>query len=141
VLGGTPVRDNLAYVIAGYKIPDDSSWSYVASGYLDQLWRTISTDLTDPLAFNPVVAAVLYLGLALAAAALVALMLRPSRGDPYFSLMKAAIPGSILLLLLANNPQAYRLELVLVPMAAVGLAVLARSVWSARGHATLATTG
>ena len=38
--------------------------------------------------------------------------------------MKAAIPGCILLLLLANNPQAYRLELVLVPIAAVGLGVL-----------------
>ncbi len=135
------MRDNLAYVIAGYNIPDDSSWSYVASGYLDQLWRTISTDLTYPVDFNPLVGAVLYLGLALAAAALVALVLRPSRGDPYFSLMKAAIPGSIVLLLLANNPQAYRLELVLVPMAAVGLAVLARGVWTARAPATLARTG
>jgi hypothetical protein len=141
VLGGTPVRDNLAYVIAGYNIPDDSSWSYVASGYLDQLWRTISTDLTYPVDFNPLVGAVLYLGLALAAAALVALALRPSRGDPYFSLMKAAIPGSVVLLLLANNPQAYRLELVLVPMAAVGLAVLARRVLTARAPATLANTG
>jgi hypothetical protein len=84
---------------------------------------------------------VLYLGLALAAAALVALVLRPSRGDPYFSLMKAAVPGSIVLLLLANNPQAYRLELVLVPMAAVGLAVLARRVLAARAPATLASTG
>ena len=44
LIGGTAVRDNLAYVIAGYTIPVDSSWSYVASGYLDQLWRTISTD-------------------------------------------------------------------------------------------------
>ena len=55
--------------------------------------------------------------------------------------MKAAIPGSIVLLLLANNPQAYRLELVFVPMAAVGLAVLARGVWTARAPATLASTG
>jgi hypothetical protein len=67
----------------------------------------------------------------------VAVIARPSRGDPYFSLMKAAIPGSVLLLLLANNPQAYRLELVLVPIAAVGLGVLAVAV-SARRRATLA---
>ena len=125
VLGGTPVRDNLAYVIAGYKIPEDSSWSYVASGYLDQLWRTISTDFNDPLKFPFPVAIALYAGLALAVAALVAVAARPSRGDPYFSLMKAALPGCVVLLLLANNPQAYRLELVFVPMAAVGLAVLA----------------
>jgi hypothetical protein len=128
VLGGTPVRDNLAYVIAGYNIPDSSSWSYVASGYFDQLWRTISTDLTYPVDFSAPVAVVLYAGLALAVGALVALVIRPSRGDPYFSLTKAAIPGCIVLLLLANNPQAYRLELVFVPIAAVGLAVLAGQV-------------
>ena len=137
VLGGTPVRDNLAYVIAGYKIPEDSSWSYVASGYLDQLWRTISTDFNDPLKFSIPVAIVLYAGLALAVAALVAVAARPSRGDPYFSLMKAALPGCVVLLLLANNPQAYRLELVFVPMAAVGLAVLAVRLLSRR-TATLA---
>jgi hypothetical protein len=132
LIGGTPVRDNLAYVIAGYNIPADSSWSYVASGYLDQLWRTISTDLTYPVDFAAPVAVVLYAGLALAIAALVAVVARPARGDPYFSLMKAAIPGCILLLLLANNPQAYRLELVLVPIAAVGLAILAVSVVAGR---------
>jgi hypothetical protein len=51
--------------------------------------------------------------------------------------MKAAIPGCIVLLLLANNPQAYRLELVFVPIAAVGLAVLATQL-IARRSATLA---
>jgi hypothetical protein len=137
LIGGAAVRDNLAYVIGGYNIPADSSWSYVASGYLDQLWRTISTDATYPVDFAAPVAVVLYAGLALAIAALVAVIARPARGDAYFSLMKAAIPGSILLLLLANNPQAYRLELVLVPMAAVGLAVLAVAL-AARRRATLA---
>jgi hypothetical protein len=132
VLGGTPVRDNLAYVIAGYNIPDESSWSYVASGYLDQLWRTISTDLSYPVDFALPVAIALYAGLALAAAALIALLARPSGGDPYFSLMKASLPGCVLLLLLANNPQAYRLELVFVPMAAVGLAILAMRLVAAR---------
>lgn len=125
VLGGTPVRDNLAYVISGYDIPDESSWSFVAGGYLDQLWRTISTDLGYPADFSLPVTIALYAGLALAAAALVVLMLRPARGDPYFALMKAALPGCVLLLLLANNPQAYRLELVFVPTVAIGLATLA----------------
>jgi hypothetical protein len=127
LLGGTPVRENLAYVISGFKIPEDDSWSVVASGYLDQLWRTISTDITYPVDFAIPVAVVLYAGLAVAVAGLVALVARPSRGDHYFSLLKAALPGSALLLLLANNPQAYRLELVLVPTVAVGLATLASS--------------
>ena len=78
----------------------------------------------------------LYVGLALAAAALVAVAARPSRGDPYFSLMKAAIPGCIVLLLLANNPQAYRLELVFVPVAAVGLAMLAKGTALQRQRST-----
>jgi energy-converting hydrogenase Eha subunit E len=104
----------------------------VASGYLDQLWRTISTDLSDPGKFAVPVTILFYGGIALAVAALVAVVARPSRGDPYFSLMKASLPGCVLLLLLANNPQAYRLELVFVPMAAVGLAILAVHLVAAR---------
>ena len=68
---------------------------------------------------------VLYAGLAVAAAALVALAFHPSRGDPYFWLAKAAIPGCIGLLLLAGNARAYRLELVFA-IAAIGLAILGR---------------
>jgi energy-converting hydrogenase Eha subunit E len=126
LLGGTPVRDQLAYVITGYNIPDDTSWGFIAAHYWTQLWHTISTDLSYPVDFPIPVAAVLYVGLAVAVLALVVVALRPSRRDPYFSLMKAAIPGCIVLLLLANNPQAYRLELVFVPVAAVGLALLAQ---------------
>jgi Dolichyl-phosphate-mannose-protein mannosyltransferase len=126
LLGGTPVRDQLAYVITGYNIPTDTSWSFIATHYWTQLWHTISTDLTYPVDFPIPVAAVLYVGLAVAAASLVAVAAQPARRDPYFSLMKATIPGGIVLLLLANNPQAYRLELVFVPVAAVGLALLAQ---------------
>jgi hypothetical protein len=132
LLGGAPVRENLAYVITGYKIPEDSSWHFVASHYLDQLWWTITTELTYPLDFPAPVLLALYAGIVLAIAALVAVVTRPARGDPYFALMKAAIPGCALLLLLANNPQAYRLELVFLPIAAVGLALLAERVRTSR---------
>jgi hypothetical protein len=130
LLGGTPVRDQLAYVITGYKIPQDNSWSFIAAHYMDQLWRTIKTDFTYPVDFPLPVTVLLYAGLAVAAAALVAVALNRPRGDPYFMLAKAAIPGCILLFLLANNAQAYRLELVFVPIAAIGLALLARRVSS-----------
>jgi hypothetical protein len=126
LLGGTPVRDQLAYVITGYKIPDDSSWGFIAAHYMNQLWITIKTDLSYPTDFPIPVAVLLYVGLAVAVAAVAAVALHRSRRDPYFSLAKAAIPGCILLLLLANNPQAYRLELVLVPVAAIGLALIGR---------------
>jgi energy-converting hydrogenase Eha subunit E len=125
LLAGAPVRENLAYVITGYEIPADSSWGFVAENYLDQLWRTITTELEYPLDFPAPVALLLYAGLAIALVALVWLLARPARGDPYFSLMKAAVPAGVVLLLLANNPQAYRHELVLVPMVAAGLALLA----------------
>jgi hypothetical protein len=124
LLAGAPVRENLAYVITGYKVPADSSWAFVIENYLDQLWRTITTELEYPLDFPAPVALLLYLGIASAVVALVVLLLRPARGDPYFSLMKAAIPAGVVLLLLANNPQAYRHELVLVPMVAAGLALV-----------------
>jgi hypothetical protein len=63
--------------------------------------------------------------------------------------MKAAIPGCVLLLLLANNPQAYRLELVFLPIAAVGLAVLVERLagvaqrwrWAGRPPGRAATLG
>jgi hypothetical protein len=124
ILGGTPVRDQLAYVITGYKIPEDDSWSFVFHGYADQLWRTIKTDLSYPADFPLPVELLLYAGLAVAALALVAVAVNRTRRDPYFSLAKAAIPGCIVLLLLANNAQAYRLELVFVPIAAIGLALM-----------------
>jgi hypothetical protein len=137
LLGGTPLRDQLAYVITGYKIPDDSSWSFIGAHYMDQLWRTFKTDLSYPVDFPMPVTVVLYAGLAVAVVALVAVALRPSRRDPYFSLAKAAIPGCVVLLLLANNAQAYRLELVFVPIAAIGLAILAtRMMAVARERAT-----
>ena len=126
IFGGTPLRDQLAYVIGGYTIPQDSSWSYVAGGYFNQLWLTFKTDLSYPTDFPLPVELVLYAGLAVAAAAIVAVALHHSRRDPYFSLAKAAIPGCFLLLLLADNAQAYRLELVFVPIAAIGLALMHR---------------
>jgi hypothetical protein len=125
LLAGAPVRENLAYVITGYRVPADSSWGFVAENYLDQLWRTITTELEYPLDFPAPVALLLYAGIAVAGVALVVLLLRPAGDDPYFSLMKAAVPAGVVLLLLANNPQAYRHELVLVPMVAAGLSLLA----------------
>jgi hypothetical protein len=126
LLAGTPVRDQLAYVITGYKIPDDSSWGFIATHYMDQFWITLKADLSYPTDFPLPVAALLYAGLAVALAALVVVALHRTRRDPYFALAKGAIPGCILLLLLANNPQAYRLELVFVPVAAIGLALIGR---------------
>jgi len=47
LLGGAPVRENLAYVLSGFEIPPDSSWSFVVHRYPGQLWDTFSDDLTS----------------------------------------------------------------------------------------------
>jgi hypothetical protein len=126
LLGGAPVRRNLAYIMNEYMIPPDDSWSYVSSNYLSLLRYTIEGNLKYPLQFNPVLTTVLYGAVAIALLGIIVVMLRPSRGDFYGVLAKALIPGCVLLLLIANNPQAYRLELVFLPVCAIGLAFLAQ---------------
>jgi hypothetical protein len=123
-LGGAPVRRNLAYIMNGYLIPPDDSWSFVASNYLGQLRATIEGNLKYPLDFNVVEMTVLYAAAVLAIVGIVVVIVRPARGDFYEVLAKALIPGCILLLLVANNPQGYRLELVFLPVCAIGLAIL-----------------
>jgi hypothetical protein len=125
LLGGAPVRRNLAYIMNDYMIPPDDSWSYVAAHYPSLLRYTIETDLKYPLQYNPAVTAILYGFVALALLGIIVVIVRPSRGDFYGILAKALIPGCVLLLLIANNPQSYRLELVFLPVSAIGLAFLA----------------
>lgn len=117
----TPVRENLAYVLSGYQIPDDSSWHFIATNYLAQLGRTLEADLRYPtqVPLTPLV----YLGLAVGIAALIFLFMAKRAHDPLFLLLRGAVVGSLVFLALANNPQGLRLELVLVPSLAGGLAL------------------
>lgn len=121
LIGGAPVRENLAYIQAGYKIPVDASWGDVLDGYPGLLWATIKGNLTYPSELG-VIGPPFYLAIALAAALILyALMQRPS-GDPFWLAMRGAALGCLVLLLVAANPQGYRLELVFLPVLAAGLA-------------------
>jgi len=125
LLGGAPVRDNLAYILAGYNVPHDTSWSHILSGYPRQLWATIEGNLTYPLERGPG-GLLLYGVVAVSLAAIALVMFRRPRGDAFWLASHGAVAGCVVLLLVANNPQGYRLELVFVPVIATGFALAMR---------------
>lgn len=122
LLGGAPVRENLAYIYNGYNVPPDASWGFVVDGYPEQLWATVEGNLTYPFDYG-VPGLLLAAAVVIAAAAVVLAVLRRPRGDSFWLIAHGAIAGSVVLLLVANNPQGYRLELVLVPAIAAGFAI------------------
>jgi hypothetical protein len=122
LLGGAPVREYLAYIYAGSDVPADTSWGHALAGYPAQLWATIDGNLTYPLDHGPA-GLLLYGVLAAAIAAITLVALRRPRGDGYWQMAHGAILGCVVLLLIANNPQGYRLELVFVPVIATGFAL------------------
>ncbi|HEX3172602.1 MAG TPA: hypothetical protein VHQ43_00085 [Solirubrobacterales bacterium] len=122
LLGGAPLRENLAYILANYNVPTDMSWGHVLAGYPGQLWATVQGDATYPLSHGAA-GPLLYGMLAIAIAAIVLVVARRPRGDAFWLVQRGAILGCIVLLLIANNPQGYRLELVFVPTIAAGLAI------------------
>jgi hypothetical protein len=126
LLFGTPLRDQLAYVINDFAIPTDTSWGYILSHYPEQVARVVYFDLryVTEHAFTPLVTPLLALMLGALALALVSLLLRSPREDPYFRTMRAGVFGGLALLAIAANYQSYRLELVWLPAVAVGAALI-----------------
>jgi hypothetical protein len=124
-----PLRENFAYVIDGYRIPDDSSWSYVLHRYWPQLRNTVETNLRYPqeLPLSPVI----YVGLIGLALAVLYLLVTAPQDDPYFALARGSVIGAVVMLAIAVNPQGFRLELVLVPAVAIALAHVASRLWLA----------
>lgn len=123
LIAGTPVRENLAYVIDGYEVPRDASWGFVLSHYPGQLADVIGRDLAYPFdfAFPPP----MVLALLLALAGFAAILLLAPKGDPFFGLMHGAFAGGLLSILISINFTNWRLELACLPAAAVGVALLA----------------
>jgi Dolichyl-phosphate-mannose-protein mannosyltransferase len=126
LLGGAPVRENLAYIMNDYRIPPDDSWGFVASNYLGQIRYTIEADARYPFGFSLPVEVVLCAAVVVALAGIAAVLLLPPAGDFYHVLAKSLIPGCIIFLLIAANAQAYRLELVFLPVCVIGIAIIAQ---------------
>jgi Dolichyl-phosphate-mannose-protein mannosyltransferase len=124
LLFGAPLREQLAWVINDFEIPDDTSWGFVLTHLPEELARAVYFDLryVTEHAFTPLATPLLALMLALLAAALAWLALGTPREDPYFRAMRAGLVGGLALLVMGASYGAFRLELVLVPAAGVGAA-------------------
>jgi hypothetical protein len=118
---GAPTREILAYTLNQFHPPADASWSFIRSRYVDGEKGLVKDDLTY-LVHHP------YVGL-FAVVGLVALF-AIRNDDTATRLMRGGVVGAVVLLLLAPNYTALRLELPFVPLAAYGLGLLLHTVWS-----------
>lgn len=116
---GAPLRELLAYVYNGARLPPDSSWSWVLSHYPEALGRM----LEDEAAYvrdHPVTALVFAAGLLL--------LFALSRGGVFLRLHRLATVATVVYLLLFANFSLFRYELALVPMVGAGLALAAAAL-------------
>ena len=122
LLIGAPLR---GFIAQNANVPADSDMHTLVHAYFHQLWYVLGKKLSYPADTAGALAPVLYIGLVLIAGLLIAVALRPARGDAFWVAQRGVLVGSAVLLLLSNSPQGYRLELVLVPAYAAGVALVA----------------
>jgi uncharacterized membrane protein YeaQ/YmgE (transglycosylase-associated protein family) len=115
LLFGAPTREIMAYTLNQFRPPAHATWGFIRSRYVAGEKGLVKDDLTY-LVHHP------YVGL-FAAGGIVALYALRSRGDDAASLMRGAVVGAVVLLLVAPNFTALRLELPFVPLAAYGVAL------------------
>jgi hypothetical protein len=126
LLFSAPVRDNLAYTFNAYRIPTDTSWGTILGEYPHHLATVVRYDLEYPLDSGvPVIAFVMGV---VVVAGLVKLYARSDRDDPLLILARGAGVGGLVTLLLTVNYSNGRLELVLVPSIAAGVALVGEQV-------------
>jgi peptidoglycan/LPS O-acetylase OafA/YrhL len=105
----------MAYTLNQFRPPAHATWGFIRSRYVAGEKGLVKDDLTY-LVHHP------YVGL-FAAGGIVALYALRNHGDDAASLMRGAIVGAVVLLLVAPNFTALRLELPFVPLAAYGVAL------------------
>jgi hypothetical protein len=136
LLFGAPVREAIAYTLNDFRPVVDPSWGFVADRYLEGAHSLVKNNL-EWLFDHPVEAVLLAGGFL----ALALLRSTPEGTRPY--VLGAAAAAAVYVLLVPNYT-GFRLELVLVPFAALGLgaaaSVLERRVVTprARTHAARA---
>jgi hypothetical protein len=122
---GAPLQVQLAYMFRDFYVPDDTSWGYVLRQF-PKGFRRVEIQDVDYLTHHP------FTGLAVVGGLLALYGLR--RREPLVMLARAAGVACLGLVALQPNPTGLRLELVFVPVLAVGLALLAAT---AAPYATL----
>lgn len=125
-----PVRDLLALLVNGSDIPPDASWTFIATHYPGAVTDMLRADVGFLRRGEWYTAGYFVLGL-VALALLV--RRRPERLGTANGLMIAGAIAGVAYVLAAPVFSAFRLELVLVPMAAYGLALVAEAL-AGRAH-------
>jgi hypothetical protein len=125
-----PLVDQISYTLNDYLPAHPASWSFVAHHWPSGIWTVFKNDLAYPneLSLAPLV----FLGAAVLVAALVYMLVRAPRDDPYYALQRGAVLGGLLTVAIAVNYTSMRIELVLLPPVAVGLALGAERLIRAR---------
>jgi len=132
LLFAAPVRENLAYTFNDYRIPTDMSWGAILGEYPQRASTVLRYDLEYPLdTAIPVLTAAMGV---LVIGGLVMLYARSGRDDPFLILARGAGFGGLITVLITMNYSNGRLELVLIPSIAIGLALVGERV-AARGRA------
>jgi hypothetical protein len=118
-----PTRELLATMLNDTRPNPDGSWGFIASHYPGELLDTLHAD--GGYVLDGAWYAALFL-----VAGLVALVVlgRRARGDSELRMLQAAGVAGVTFVCLVPIFSAFRLELALVPMAAVGLALVAERV-------------
>lgn len=117
---GAPLVNELAYVIQGYHVPGDTSWSYVITHYANGLWSVIHGDATYPTRL--ILPALWYIVAVALIPALGYTLIAAPRRDPFFMLNRGAFVGAALTIALLPNFTSMRLELVFIPCVGVAIA-------------------
>jgi hypothetical protein len=119
----TPVRDLLALLVNNSQPPEHPTWSFIASHYPRAVWQLVRANVGF-LRRGEWYTAVYLVG---GVVALLALVRRRRALGMTGTLMTAAAVLGVLYVLAAPVFSAFRLELVVVPVAAYGLALAAES--------------
>ena len=115
LLFGVSLREQLAYVFNDHTAPADTSWGFILGEYVPHLGG-VADRYMEYAAGHPAVIAFFLVGI------LCAFALAPRR-DPLFVLLFGSLAGYVILLLIGPSFSIFRYELVLVPLAASGLAL------------------
>jgi hypothetical protein len=120
-LFGVPFLVQLAYNLKGFHIPGTVHLSSVLSQYPAGLWSVLRDDVTYIRVFwpHPIVA---YTVAAALFASVGYMIVAAPRRDVFFTLQRGALLGAAITVALAVNFTGLRLELVFVPVIAVGVA-------------------
>ncbi len=118
IFGGS-VRETLAFVVNDLTVPPQSTWSFIADHYPATFSHMLSR-YAHSMSGNALTVAALLAGIA----GVALLTSRRDRREPWLAMVMAMPLGYLALLVLGPTYSAYRYELVLLPVVAVGLALI-----------------